>query len=61
MARLLGAIHDAAAATGGLVDGTLVAEIEAAGYATDLGTPVAAGRRARDRPAPRHRPTSPPA
>ena len=40
MARLLGAIHDAAAATGGLVDGTLVAEIEAAGYATDLGTPV---------------------
>ncbi|MDA0173963.1 FAD:protein FMN transferase, partial [Solirubrobacter taibaiensis] len=40
MARLLTAIHAAAAATGGLVDGTLVAEIEAAGYATDLGTPV---------------------
>ena len=40
LARLLGAIHDAAAATGGLVDGTLLAEIEAAGYATDLGTPV---------------------
>jgi len=40
LARLLGAIHDAALATGGLVDGTLVAEIEAAGYVTDLGTPV---------------------
>ncbi|MDA0180640.1 FAD:protein FMN transferase [Solirubrobacter phytolaccae] len=40
MARLLTAIHDAAAATGGLVDGTLLHEIEAAGYRTDLGTPV---------------------
>ena len=40
MARLLTAIHAAATATGGLVDGTLLHEIEAAGYRTDLGTPV---------------------
>lgn len=40
MARLLIAIRDAAAATGGLVDATLLGEIEAAGYATDLGAPV---------------------
>lgn len=40
MARLLSAIHAAAAATGGLVDGTLLHEIEDAGYRTDLGTPV---------------------
>jgi thiamine biosynthesis lipoprotein len=40
MARLLGAIHEAATKTGGLVDGTLLGEIEAAGYATDLGAPV---------------------
>ena len=36
MARLLIAIRDAADATGGLVDGTLVREIEAAGYVGDL-------------------------
>jgi thiamine biosynthesis lipoprotein ApbE len=33
MARLIGAILDAARASGGLVDGTLVGEIERAGYA----------------------------
>lgn len=40
MARLLTAIHAAATATGGLVDGTLLDAIEAAGYRTDLGTPM---------------------
>jgi thiamine biosynthesis lipoprotein len=40
MARLLATIRDAAAATGGLVDGTLLGEIEAAGYTTELGAPV---------------------
>lgn len=40
MARLLTVIHDAATATGGLVDGTLLHAIEAAGYRTDLGPPV---------------------
>ncbi|RKQ93118.1 thiamine biosynthesis lipoprotein [Solirubrobacter pauli] len=40
MARLLTAIHVAATATGGLVDGTLLHAIEAAGYRTDLGAPV---------------------
>jgi thiamine biosynthesis lipoprotein len=39
MARLLDAVREAAAATGGLVDGTLLGEIEAAGYRTDLGAP----------------------
>lgn len=40
MARLLAAIHEAATATDGLVDGTLLREIETAGYRTDVGTPV---------------------
>jgi thiamine biosynthesis lipoprotein len=33
-------VIDAAERTGGLVDGTLAAEIEAAGYRTDLGAPL---------------------
>ena len=40
MARLADAVVEAAAASGGLVDATLVAEIEDAGYASDLGEPV---------------------
>ncbi len=58
MARLLGAIAEAAQATGGLVDGTLANEIDAAGYTTDIGSrsrsasPWRSPRRER-RPAPR--------
>jgi thiamine biosynthesis lipoprotein len=37
MARLVAAVIDAAEQTGGLVDGTLAGEIEAAGYRDDLG------------------------
>ena len=40
MARLLDAVEVASRATGGLVDGTLVREIEAAGYRGDLGAPL---------------------
>jgi thiamine biosynthesis lipoprotein len=40
MARLAAAVIDAAERTGGLVDGTLAAEIEAAGYRADLGAPL---------------------
>jgi thiamine biosynthesis lipoprotein len=40
MARLVAAVADAAAATGGLVDGTLTREIEAAGYRGDLRAPL---------------------
>jgi len=40
MARLAAAVAGAAEATGGLVDGTLVGEIEGAGYAGDLGESV---------------------
>jgi FAD:protein FMN transferase len=40
MARLVAAIVAARAATGGLVDGTLGAEIEAAGYRGTLGAPL---------------------
>jgi thiamine biosynthesis lipoprotein len=40
MARLVRAVLDAAEATGGLVDGTLLGEIKAAGYSGDLGAPV---------------------
>ncbi len=36
MARLAQAVSDAAAMTGGLVDATLIDEIERAGYSTDL-------------------------
>jgi FAD:protein FMN transferase len=40
MARFAEAVVTAARQTGGLVDGTLLREIEAAGYRTDLGVPV---------------------
>ena len=40
MARLLEAVRVATRATGGLVDGTLAREIEAAGYRGDLGAPL---------------------
>src|SRR4029079_7255245 len=40
MARLIGAVVEAGELTGGLVDGTLAGEIEAAGYRSDLGAPV---------------------
>ena len=40
MARLLEAVQVASVATGGLVDGTLAREIEAAGYRGDLGAPL---------------------
>jgi FAD:protein FMN transferase len=40
MTQLLRAVLGAAEATGGLVDGTLLAEIKAAGYSGDLGAPV---------------------
>ncbi len=40
MATLLQAIRTASDATGGLVDGTLAGEIEAAGYTRDLGEPI---------------------
>jgi FAD:protein FMN transferase len=40
MARLAQAVVDSACSTGGLVDGTLVFEIELAGYASDLGPPL---------------------
>jgi thiamine biosynthesis lipoprotein len=39
MAQLVRAVREAGAATGGLVDGTLLGEIVAAGYATDLRAP----------------------
>jgi FAD:protein FMN transferase len=40
MGRLVEAVADAAAHTGGLVDGTLLREIEAAGYRGDLRRPL---------------------
>jgi thiamine biosynthesis lipoprotein len=40
MARLVEAVIEAGERTGGLVDGTLAAEIEAAGYRGDLGAPL---------------------
>jgi FAD:protein FMN transferase len=40
MARLVAAVLEARAATGGLVDGTLAGEIEAAGYRATLGAPL---------------------
>ncbi|MGZ4200902.1 MAG: FAD:protein FMN transferase [Thermoleophilaceae bacterium] len=41
MARLAQAVVDSASSTGGLVDATLVWEIELAGYASELGPPLA--------------------
>jgi FAD:protein FMN transferase len=40
MGRFVEAVAGAAEQTGGLVDGTLLREIEAAGYRTDLGRPL---------------------
>jgi thiamine biosynthesis lipoprotein len=40
MARLVAAVVEAGERTGGLVDGTLAGEIEAAGYGSDLGAPL---------------------
>jgi FAD:protein FMN transferase len=40
MARLIEAVVEAGETTGGLVDGTLAGEIEAAGYRSDLGAPL---------------------
>jgi FAD:protein FMN transferase len=40
MARLAAAVADAALATGGLVDGTLLDEVGEAGYRADLGVPL---------------------
>jgi thiamine biosynthesis lipoprotein len=40
MTRLIEAVRAAALATGGLVDGTLLGEIEAAGYVGDIATPL---------------------
>src|SRR3954471_9002062 len=40
MARFAEAVVSAARETGGLVDATLLSEIEAAGYRADLGVPV---------------------
>src|SRR4051812_28678394 len=44
MARLAEAVVAAGRETGGLVDGTLLGEIEAAGYRTDLGLSLTLGR-----------------
>jgi len=57
MGRLVGAIADAAAQTGGLVDGTLLRELETAGYRGDLGRPLALELALRL--APRRRPARP--
>jgi FAD:protein FMN transferase len=40
LGRLVEAVADAAARTGGLVDGTLLRELQAAGYRHDLGRPL---------------------
>ena len=52
MTRLIEAVREAALATGGLVDGTLLGEIEAAGYVGDIAAPLAAAAcaAARSRP-----------
>jgi len=57
MTRLLGAVLKAAEATGGLVDGTLLGEIQAAGYASDLPAPLPLALALRL--APRRRPAAP--
>ena len=43
MTQLLRAVREAAEATGGLVDGTLVRELEDAGYRADLAAPLPLG------------------
>jgi thiamine biosynthesis lipoprotein len=40
MARLAEAVRDAGTLTGGLVDGTLLAQVQDAGYRSDLGEPL---------------------
>ena len=50
MTRLVATVREAAEATGGLVDGTLLGEIEAAGYVGDLAAAAAAAARAAARP-----------
>jgi len=40
MTRLVEVVREAARATGGLVDGTLLGEIQAAGYVGDIATPL---------------------
>ena len=57
MARLAEAAVWAAEETGGLVDSTLVAEIESAGYVSDLGAPLPLGEAFRL--APERRPATP--
>lgn len=44
MGRFVRAVIDATERTGGLVDATLLPDIEAAGYRTDLGRPLPLGR-----------------
>ena len=51
MTRLIETVREAAEATGGLVDGTLLGEIEAAGYTGDLGAPLPLDAGAAARPA----------
>ena len=57
MARLAEAVVAAGEQTGGLVDGTLAGEIEAAGYGSDLGAPLPLGLALRLAPA--RRPAGP--
>ncbi len=57
MARLAGAVVSAAERSGGLVDGTLLGEIEAAGYTSDLPTSVSLATALAS--APRRRPAGP--
>jgi thiamine biosynthesis lipoprotein len=57
MARLVEAVISAARMTGGLVDATLLREIEAAGYRGDLGAPLPVGLALRLAPA--RRPAGP--
>jgi thiamine biosynthesis lipoprotein len=57
MARFVHAVAEAARSTGGLVDATLLGELEAAGYRSDLATPVPL-ERALER-APAGRPAAP--
>ncbi len=53
MARFAQAVHTAGSITGGLVDGTLLADIQRAGYTEDLGEPIPL-RRALALAGPRH-------
>ena len=57
MAALLRAVREAAEATGGLVDGTLLGEIERAGYRSDIAAPLPLALALRL--APKRRPAAP--